>query len=127
MRQEIIKILKMVESKKITIEEGQQLIQAIQNAQQKKKMFHQLVIGRFLHLDVESCENGDQQLVEVNVPLNVAKSFLRLGCIQKQIEAKASDDLIIDVEEIISLMEKDYIGDLVSVETKETKVRIWID
>lgn len=127
MRQELIKILKMVESKRITIEEGQRLIQAIQIAHQKRKIFNQSVAGRFLHLDVESFESGNPELVEVNIPLNVAKSVLKLEFIQKQIEKKSNNDLIVNVDEIIELIDKNYIGELVSVDTKETKVRVWID
>ncbi|WP_229059778.1 hypothetical protein, partial [Turicibacter sanguinis] len=85
------------------------------------------MIGRFLHIDVESLEKGDEEVVEINIPLNVAKSFLKLGFVQNQINEKVGTDVAVDIDEITRLIDLDFVGDLVMVDTKDAKVRIWID
>ena len=127
MNEEVIKILKMIENKTITAEEGQKLIQAMESANKKVVQASKTSLGRFLHIDVESLDGGNEEVVEVNIPLNVAKSFLKMGFIQKQINDAAGSDVNLDLEEIFRLIELDFVGDLVMVETKDAKVRIWID
>lgn len=127
MNEEIIKILKMIENKTITAEEGQKLIQAMENANKKVVHASKNSLGRFLHIDIESFEQGDEEVVEVNIPLNVAKSFFKMGIIQKQISQKAGSEVDLDLEEILRLIDLDFVGDLVMVDTKDAKVRIWID
>ena len=85
------------------------------------------MIWRFLHIDVESLEKGDEEVVEINIPLNVAKSFLKLGFVQNQINEKVGTDVAVDIDEITRLIDLDFVGDLVMVDTKDAKVRIWID
>lgn len=127
MNEEVIKILKMIENKTITAEEGQKLIQAMESANKKVVQASKTSLGRFLHIDVESLDGGNEEVVEVNIPLNVAKSFLKMGFIQKQINDAAGSEVNLDLEEIFRLIELDFVGDLVMVETKDAKVRIWID
>lgn len=127
MNEEVIKILKMIENKTITAEEGQKLIQAMESANKKAIQASKTSLGRFLHIDVESLDGGNEETVEVNIPLNVAKSFLKMGFIQKQINDAAGSEVNLDLEEIFRLIELDFVGDLVMVDTKDAKVRIWID
>lgn len=127
MNEEVIKILKMVENKTITAEEGQKLIQAIDSANKKVVQASKASLGRFLHIDVESFDGGKEEAVEVNIPLNIAKSFLKMGFIQKQINDRAGSEVDLDLEEILRLIDLDFVGDLVMVDTKDAKVRIWID
>ena len=127
MNEEVIKILKMIENKIITAEEGQKLIQAMESANKKVTQASKTSLGRFLHIDVDSFDGGNEEAVEVNIPLNVAKSFLKMGFIQKQINDTAGSEVDLDLEEILRLIELDFVGDLVMVDTKDAKVRIWID
>ncbi|MFR7896371.1 hypothetical protein [Turicibacter sanguinis] len=127
MNEELVKILKMIENKIITAEEGQKLIQAMETAKKKVATVNQTMSGRFLHIDVESLEKGDEEVVEINIPLNVAKSFLKLGFVQNQINEKVGTDVAVDIDEITRLIDLDFVGDLVMVDTKDAKVRIWID
>ena len=127
MNEELVKILKMIENKIITAEEGQKLIQAMETAKKKVATVNQSMIGRLLHIDVESLEKGDEEVVEINIPLNVAKSFLKLGFVQNQINEKVGTDVAVDIDEITRLIDLDFVGDLVMVDTKDAKVRIWID
>lgn len=62
MNEELVKILKMIENKIITAEEGQKLIQAMETAKKKVATVNQSMIGRFLHIDVESLEKGMKRL-----------------------------------------------------------------
>ena len=48
MNEELVKILKMIENKIITAEEGQKLIQAMETAKKKVATVNQSMIGRFL-------------------------------------------------------------------------------
>lgn len=127
MNEELVKVLKMIENKTITAEEGQKLIQAMETAKKKVTTVSQTVVGRFLHIDVESLGDGEEEVVEINIPLNIAKSFLKLGFVQNQINEKAGSDVAIDIDEITRLIDLDFVGDLVMVDTKDAKVRIWID
>lgn len=127
MNEELVKVLKMIENKTITAEEGQKLIQAMEAAKKKVTTVSQTVVGRFLHIDVESLGDGEEEVVEINIPLNIAKSFLKLGFVQNQINEKAGSDVAIDIDEITRLIDLDFVGDLVMVDTKDAKVRIWID
>lgn len=57
----------------------------------------------------------------------MAKSFLKLGFVQNQINEKVGTDVAVDIDEITRLIDLDFVGDLVMVDTKDAKVRIWID
>lgn len=76
---------------------------------------------------MDRIEKGDEEVVEINIPLNVAKSFLKLGFVQNQINEKVGTDVAVDIDEITRLIDLDFVGDLVMVDTKDAKVRIWID
>ena len=51
----------------------------------------------------------------------------RLGFVQNQINEKVGTDVAVDIDEITRLIDLDFVGDLVMVDTKDAKVRIWID
>ena len=56
MSEELIRVLKMIESGVITSEEGQKLIQAMQKSEQKVARVNSNPIGRFLRVDILSTE-----------------------------------------------------------------------
>ena len=127
MSEELIRVLKMIESGVITSEEGQKLIQAMQKSEQKVARVNSQPIGRFLRLDILSTEEGEKETVQINFPLNLAKVVLKMGIVQKQLNAKVGENVNLDIEEILALIDSEVMGDLMTIDTKDAKIRIWID
>ncbi len=127
MSEELIRVLKMIESGVITSEEGQKLIQAMQKSEQKVARVNSHPIGRFLRLDILSTEEGEKETVQINFPLNLAKVVLKMGIVQKQLNAKVGENVNLDIEEILALIDSEVMGDLMTIDTKDAKIRIWID
>lgn len=127
MSEELIRVLKMIESGVITSEEGQKLIQAMQKSEQKVARVNSHSIGRFLRLDILSTEEGEKETVQINFPLNLAKAVLKMGIVQKQLNAKVGENVNLDIEEILALIDSEVMGDLMTIDTKDAKIRIWID
>ena len=127
MSEELIRVLKMIESGVITSEEGQKLIQAMQKSEQKVARVNSHPIGRFLRLDILSTEEGEKETVQINFPLNLAKAVLKMGIVQKQLNAKVGENVNLDIEEILALIDSEVMGDLMTIYTKDAKIRIWID
>ena len=127
MSEELIRVLKMIESGVITSEEGQKLIQAMQKSEQKVARVNSHPIGRFLRLDILSTEEGEKETVQINFPLNLAKAVLKMGIVQKQLNAKFGEKVNLDIEEILALIDSEVIGNLMTIDTKDAKIRIWID
>ena len=127
MSEELIRVLKMIESGVITSEEGQKLIQAMQKSEQKVARVNSHPIGRFLRVDILSTEEGEKETVQINFPLNLAKVVLKMGIVQKQLNAKVGENVNLDIEEILALIDSEVMGDLMTIDTKDAKIRIWID
>ena len=127
MSEELMRVLKMIESGVITSEEGQKLIQAMQKSEQKVARVNSHPIGRFLRLDILSTEEGEKETVQINFPLNLAKAVLKMGIVQKQLNAKVGENVNLDIEEILALIDSEVMGDLMTIDTKDAKIRIWID
>ena len=127
MSEVLIRVLKMIESGVITSEEGQKLIQAMQKSEQKVARVNSQPIGRFLRLDILSTEEGEKETVQINFPLNLAKAVLKMGIVQKQLNAKVGENVNLDIEEILALIDSEVMGDLMTIDTKDAKIRIWID
>lgn len=125
MSEELMRVLKMVESGVITSEEGEKLIQAMQKSEQKVARVNS--VGRFLRVDILSTEEGEKETVQINFPLNLAKVVLKMGVVQKQLNAKVGEDVNLDIEEILALIDSGVMGDLMTIDTKDAKIRIWID
>ena len=127
MSEELIRVLKMIESGVITSEEGQKLIQAMQKSEQKVARVNSNPIGRFLRVDILSTEEGEKETVQINFPLNLAKVVLKMGIVQKQLNAKVGENVNLDIEEILALIDSEVMGELMTIDTKDAKIRIWID
>ena len=127
MSEELMGVLKMIESGVITSEEGQKLIEAMQKSEQKVARVNSHSIGRFLRVDILSTEEGEKETVQINFPLNLAKAVLKMGIVQKQLNAKVGENVNLDIEEILALIDSEVIGDLMTIDTKDAKIRIWID
>lgn len=127
MSEELMRVLKMIESGVITSEEGQKLIEAMQKSEQKVARVNSNPIGRFLRVDILSTEEGEKETVQINFPLNLAKVVLKMGIVQKQLNAKVGENVNLDIEEILALIDSEVIGNLMTIDTKDAKIRIWID
>ena len=127
MSEELMGVLKMIESGVITSEEGQKLIEAMQKSEQKVARVNSHSIGRFLRVDILSTEEGEKETVQINFPLNLAKVVLKMGIVQKQLNAKVGEKVNLDIEEILALIDSEVMGDLMTIDTKDAKIRIWID
>ena len=127
MGEELIKILKMVETGVITAEEGQKLIQTIQKSQKNIARQNPNIIGHFLRLDILSVQSGENTNIEIKFPLNLARAILKMGIVQKQLTDKVGEKVDLDVEKILSLIDSERNGDLMILNTKESKIRIWIE
>ncbi len=126
MDDELGKILKMIESGVITSEDGQALIKVIDTAHRKVNEVNQGMTGRFLHINVDS-HDKEEEVIEINIPLNLARSVLKMGFIQKQIKAQTRTGIELDLDEMIDLLNLDSIGDLITIDSNSANVRIWID
>ena len=126
MGDELGKILKMIESGVITSEDGQALIKVIDTAHRKVNEVNQGMTGRFLHINVDS-HDKEEEVIEINIPLNLARSVLKMGFIQKQIKAQTRTGIEPDLDEMIDLLNQDSIGDLITIDRNSVNVRIWID
>ena len=127
MGDELGKILKMIESGVITSEDGQALIKVIDTAHRKVNEVNQGMTGRFLHINVDSHDKEEEEVIEINIPLNFARSVLKMGFIQKQIKAQTRTGIEPDLDEMIDLLNLDSIGDLITIDRNSVNVRIWID
>lgn len=123
----LFKILKMVETGVITAEEGQKLIQTIQKSQKNIARQNPNIIGHFLRLDILSVQSGENTNIEIKFPLNLARAILKMGIVQKQLTDKVGEKVDLDVEKILSLIDSEINGDLMILNTKESKIRIWIE
>lgn len=127
MSEELIKILNMIEKGVITPEEGQKLIEVIETANQKVTDVHLSMTGRFLHIDVDSYKKQEMEAIEINLPLNLAKSVLKMGFIQKQIKELTESKIEMDLGKLMHLLDIDYSGDLVMIDNSSVNIQIWVD
>ena len=126
MDDELGKNLKMIESGVITSEDGQALIKVIDTSHRKVNQVNQGITVRFLHINVDS-HDKEEEVIEINIPLNLARSVLKMGFIQKQIKAQTRTGIEPDLDEMIDLLNLDSIGDLITIDRNLVNVRIWID
>lgn len=124
MREEELKILKMIEEKKITAEEGAKLLDAIRE---------EVVKGseRFLGKRVKICvldKTEDRKMVNISVPLPLAKAFLKYGLVSGVtfggFNLKESG---IDIEELQKMIDEGLEGTLIQVEDEKEKVEIKVE
>ncbi len=120
MKEEILNILKMVEEKKITAEDADKLIEALE-AEPKLKT-KPAPEGKYLRIKVDTL-TGDK--VNLKIPLGVFTFVSKHLPKQARIALEEED---IDIEEMMELISEGKIGEVLDVETGEgKKVNIWIE
>lgn len=139
MNNEKMKVLEMIASGKIAPAEGLDLLNALEDSNQKSSVSPDNR-GRFLRIRVDSAQKNTK--VNVNIPLGllkVATKFADIG--MKFIPAEAHQELQkkginlsdIDFKELVQLVDQGLVdGKLVDIDTEEegagrTKVEIYVE
>lgn len=136
MSEETMKVLQMVRDGKITPEDGEKLISAMDESdtpRQKKAKYTMLRV----RVDVTDPKKAEQAKVTINVPLTLAKKAAGLlSLVPKDTKEELSEKGIdldgIDLKELIEMFEDgELTEELVTVDTgddkKGAKVRIYVD
>jgi hypothetical protein len=117
MREEQLKILKMIEEGTITAEEGNKLLSTIEECKGKIDVEKKGSRAKWLRIKVISNEKGGKNKVNVNVPIALVETGLKIGkSFDKDLEESMKD---IDIEEILELIKSGAEGKIVEVETEE--------
>jgi len=128
MKEEIRKILKMVEEKKITAEEAEKLIDLVEPENTGLMQYDSSANGnneKFLRIKV--VENGANK-VNVNIPLSLLEVGLKLGTqVGAQFEPKLEALKNIDFNEIVQSIKNGAQGKLVEVEDDDTYVSVVVE
>lgn len=123
MNPEKVKILKMLEEKRITADEAMQLLEAVDKLSRTETSAPRR--GRFLRIRVYEGE-GEKAKVNINVPLGWSK--LLAPFIEGKIKAKLQEQgYDLDLGKIQEYMESGEAGKIVDVQDGNSKVEIYID
>ena len=117
MNDEKLKILKMIEDGIITADEGAQLLKAADASPGAPAQAKAAGSGsaKWLRIKVLSTENGVKTKVNVNVPVALVETGLKIGKhFDKNIEDSIKD---IDLNEILELIKNGAEGKIVEVES----------
>ena len=137
MNEEVLRILEMVKSGRISPEEGEKLLSAIgQGGEAGKGQAGKRTMLR-VRVDVKDPEKSEQARVNVNVPLAIAKKAMGLlSLIPKEAKVELEQNGIdlsqIDLKGLIEMFEDGEIDeDLVDVvtgdEQKGATVKVYVD
>ena len=119
MNEERMRILKMLEEGKISVEEATQLIEAVE-APQTTEIAPQ---GKPKWLRVR-VQDGDDEKVSVNLPLSLARVALKFVPQQARGQMEAQG---IDLDAILNEVTETKIGKLVEVQDGDEHVEVWIE
>lgn len=128
MKEEMRKILKMVEEKKITAEEAERLINAIEPENGGVAQgYSSAGDGNEKFLRIKVVENGANK-VNVNIPLSLVEAGLKLGTqIGGQFEPKLEALRSIDFNEIIQAIKNGAQGKLVEIEDEDDYISVVVE
>ena len=118
---EKLQILKMIEEKKITAEEGAKLLAALETPTREEARELRDAKNRWFRVRVTDLKTGKRK-VNVNIPLGLVEVGARLGV---RFGAKKDPDLAdLDFNEIISMIRSGAEGKIVDVEDEEDGERV---
>jgi hypothetical protein len=136
MNEEVVKVLEMVKSGRITPEEGEKLLSAIGVGEQADKQKKRATMLR-VRVDARDPEHVDTAKVNVNIPLSLAKKMTGLVKMvpketRNELEEQGIDLDGIYLKELIEMFEDgELTEELVNIdagdETKGAKVRVYVD
>ena len=119
MNEERMRILKMLEEEKISVEEATKLIEAVE-APQETEIAPQ---GKPKWLRVR-VQDGEDEKVSVNLPLSLARVALKF--IPQQARGRIEEQGI-DIDAILNEVTETKIGKLVEVQDGDEHVEVWIE
>lgn len=141
MNEEKLRILQMIEEKKITAAEGMELLNALDDTVLEQKVASYAQGKKFLRVRVSG--SGEKaKKVNVNIPLNLVKvvskfAVFGMGFIpeeaRKELERKGIDLSQLDLEELLSLIEQGMaVEKLVDIDVDDPKeghvrVEVYVD
>ncbi|SCZ79832.1 SHOCT-like domain-containing protein [Acidaminobacter hydrogenoformans] len=117
MNDEKLKILKMIEDGIITAEEGSKLLNALAESADLPTAAKKNESGnaKWLRVKVLSTENGVKTKVNVNVPVALVETGLKIG---KRFDKNVEDSLKdVDLNEILEMIKNGAEGKIVEVES----------
>lgn len=126
MKDEIAKIIEMVQEGKITSDEAGELISALKEESESKVTSSNNYLGKMLKIRVKS---ETQENVRVNIPIRLVKFLLKMGHgIASQIpEAKAYLEDI-DLDLVMHAIDNEMEGKIVDIQSEEGEtVEIYIE
>jgi len=143
MNEEVMKVLEMVKSGRITPEEGEKLLNALRMSEggaaagqaeaSPKKRASMLRV----RVDADDPAHEDRAKININVPLTLGKKLTALTKLipkqtREELDEKGIDISEINLQELIEMFEEGVIdGDLVNIDAGEegqgAKVRIYVD
>ena len=120
MSEERMRILKMLEEGKVSVNEATELIKAVEASQAEETMPAEGT-PKWLKIRVSS---GDSEKVNVNLPLSLARVALKF--IPQQAKGQMEEQGV-DIDALLGEVTETKIGKLVEVEDGEDHVSIWIE
>ena len=120
MNEERMRILKMLEEGKISVDEATELIKAMETSQ-TQEIAPLEGKPKWLRIRVDS---GDSEKVNVNLPLSLARVALKF--IPQQAKGQMEEQGV-DMDALLSEITEIKIGKLVEVEDGDDHVSIWIE
>lgn len=113
MKEEIAKILTMVQEEKITAEKGAELIELLKDEKPAHTPSHSDYMKRMLRIRINSSE-GDK--VNINLPLNLVKTILKAGHhIAEKFPESEKYVKDIDMDLLIHAIENEAEGQIVDI------------
>jgi hypothetical protein len=121
MLEEKMKILKMIEEKKITAEEGANLLKAIDEKEREEAFTTK---GKKIKIVVYEEGNMTKPTVNINIPIALVKFFGKFLPEKAKVKLQEKD---ISFEEIMSLVESGQLGKIVEVDDGKERVEISVE
>jgi len=144
MNEEVMKVLEMVKSGRITPEEGEKLLGALRmsadgataSSEDSPRSRQRATMLR-IRVDAQDVGKDDRAQVNINVPLSLGKKLTALTKLipkqtREELDDKGIDISEINLKELIGMFEDGAIdGDLVNIDTGDegsgAKVRIYVE
>jgi hypothetical protein len=121
-KEERLKILKMVEDKKINAEDAAKLLEALESSEKKEETFSGKG-GKTLKIRV--FENDlTKPKANINIPLSLVKFIGKI--LPDKAKTKLNEHGI-SFEQIMEMIEKEQVGKLVEVQEEDERVEIYIE
>ncbi|WAA12873.1 SHOCT-like domain-containing protein [Fervidibacillus halotolerans] len=116
MKNEIEKILTMVQEGKIDAEKGSELIEVLKEKEEEETTFRMdetSTKGKLLKIRVHS-EDGDQ--VSINLPIKIIKLLTKMGANIPESEKYLKN---VDVNILLEAIDNDIVGDIIDVKSDD--------